>query len=166
MTTKNETKSKGIDHLWPLLIFIAAVLIIAASFMSFIYFQYNTWEIRGTFGDSFGGINALFSGLAFAGIIYTVLLQRRELELQREELSLTRKELKRTADAQEKSVKALTKQIDSMNDTARLNALQTLIEYYHEETGRNRHRPKISAKHLLKREETVAEIEEILRRIK
>jgi hypothetical protein len=48
---------------------------------------------RGTIGDMFGVVNALFSGLAFAGIIYTVLLQSRELQLQRRELSLTRAEL-------------------------------------------------------------------------
>lgn len=47
---------------------------------------------RGTFGDMFGSINALFSGLALAGIILTILLQRKELKLQREELRDTRKE--------------------------------------------------------------------------
>ncbi len=41
---------------------------------------------RGTFGDKFGAINALFSGLAFAGIIATILLQRRELFLQRKDI--------------------------------------------------------------------------------
>lgn len=48
---------------------------------------------RGTFGDMFGAVNALFSGLAFAGIIFTIFLQRRELQLQRSELEETRKEL-------------------------------------------------------------------------
>ena len=43
-------------------------------------------------GDTFGSINALFSGLALAGIIFTVLLQRQELKLQRQELQDTRKE--------------------------------------------------------------------------
>lgn len=47
---------------------------------------------RGTFGDMFGSVNALFSGLALAGIIITILLQKKELTLQREELSETRKE--------------------------------------------------------------------------
>jgi hypothetical protein len=47
---------------------------------------------RGTFGDMFGSINALFSGLALAGIILTILLQRKELRFQREELKETRKE--------------------------------------------------------------------------
>ena len=43
-------------------------------------------EARGTFGDQFGAVNALFSGLAFAGLIYTIILQRRDLKLQREEM--------------------------------------------------------------------------------
>jgi hypothetical protein len=48
----------------------------------------------GSFGDMFGAVNALFSGLAFATLIYTVNLQRTELKLQRKELTLTREELK------------------------------------------------------------------------
>jgi len=48
---------------------------------------------RGAFGDKFGAVNALFSGLAFAGVIYAILLQRKELELQRYELTMTRNEL-------------------------------------------------------------------------
>lgn len=35
--------------------------------------------VKGQFGDKFGAANALFSGLAFAGIIITLLLQRRDL---------------------------------------------------------------------------------------
>ncbi len=48
---------------------------------------------RGTIGDMFGVVNALFSGLAFIGIIYTILLQSRELQMQRRELMLTRTEI-------------------------------------------------------------------------
>jgi hypothetical protein len=61
----------------------------------------DRWETRSQFGEAFGAIEALFSGLAFAGLIYTIALQRRELQLQREELRLTRDELRRTANAQE-----------------------------------------------------------------
>lgn len=53
----------------------------------------ETHALRGQFGDKFGAINALFSGLAFAGIIFTVLLQKRELSLQREELEKNRQNL-------------------------------------------------------------------------
>jgi hypothetical protein len=38
---------------------------------------------RGTFGDMFGSVNAIFSGLAFVGVIYAILLQSKELKLQR-----------------------------------------------------------------------------------
>lgn len=41
--------------------------------------QQQTASVRGQFGDKFGAVNALFSGLAFAGIIITLLLQRRDL---------------------------------------------------------------------------------------
>lgn len=51
-------------------------------------------EDRGTIGDMFGSINSLFSGLALAGIILTILLQRTELKLQRKELSDTREEFR------------------------------------------------------------------------
>ncbi|BAV33755.1 hypothetical protein SCL_1444 [Sulfuricaulis limicola] len=47
----------------------------------------------GEFGDMFGSVNALFSGLAFAGLIYAIWLQRIELRLQRRELEATRAEL-------------------------------------------------------------------------
>ncbi len=50
-------------------------------------------ENRGTFGDMFGGLNALFSGLAFVGLISAILLQRQDLLLQSKILESTRKEL-------------------------------------------------------------------------
>jgi hypothetical protein len=50
----------------------------------------------GTFGDMFGSVNALFSGLAFAGVILAIFMQRDELSLQRQELEATRSELRAT----------------------------------------------------------------------
>jgi hypothetical protein len=82
-------------------------------------------EKQGQFGDSFGAINALFSGLAFAGIIATILLQRKELVLQREELKLTRKELVKSAEAQDKSQKAQNLQVKLMTKQAVLTAYQS-----------------------------------------
>ncbi len=40
-------------------------------------------EEKGTFGDSFGSVNALFTGLAFAGLVFSILLQQRQIRLQR-----------------------------------------------------------------------------------
>jgi hypothetical protein len=39
-----------------------------------------SWSERGQFGDLFGAVNALFSGLAFAGIIFTIYIQQKEIE--------------------------------------------------------------------------------------
>lgn len=53
-----------------------------------------SWEHRGQFGDMFGAVNALFSGLGFAGLLYTIVLQQNQLSMQRDELALQREELK------------------------------------------------------------------------
>jgi hypothetical protein len=61
----------------------------------------KTWPIdeysiakAGTFGDSFGALNSLFTGLGFAGLLITIFLQREDLKLTRLELSDTRAEIR------------------------------------------------------------------------
>lgn len=92
-----------------LLILLILVLQVGAGF--FIYNSFDSWSERGTFGDMFGAVNALFSGLALAGVIYAILLQRAELALQRQELELTREELARSASAQEQSAQLIAEQL-------------------------------------------------------
>lgn len=55
------------------------------------------FENTGTFGDTYGALNTLFSGLAFAGIIASIWMQHEELKLQRKELELQRKEMAKQA---------------------------------------------------------------------
>lgn len=43
-----------------------------------VYFAIPDWPTRGQFGDLFGIVNATFSGLAFAGIVYSLRIQRDE----------------------------------------------------------------------------------------
>lgn len=76
-----------------LVILILIVLIIYGVSWWYVDSSYTDCQDRGTFGDKFGAVNALFSGLAFAGLIFTIVLQRKELSLQREELKLTRTEM-------------------------------------------------------------------------
>jgi hypothetical protein len=38
----------------------------------------------GTYGDMFGALNCIFSGAAFVGVVYAVVLQRRELQHQKD----------------------------------------------------------------------------------
>ena len=86
----NDNKSR----LW-IWIVLAIIGVIAAWGLSWWLINKNIdcSTERGTFGDMFGAVNALFSGLAFAGLIVTILYQKEELKLQREELKETRNEL-------------------------------------------------------------------------
>ena len=83
-TNKEETKSR----LW-IWIVVAIIGVLAAWGLSWWLINKNIdcSTERGTFGDMFGAVNALFSGLAFAGLIATLLYQREELKLQRKELN-------------------------------------------------------------------------------
>lgn len=66
----------------------------------------NESSNRGTFGDKFGAVNALFSGLAFAGVIITILLQREELK------------------ATQNAVKAQTDEFEKQNETLALQRFE------------------------------------------
>lgn len=72
-----------------LIVWFGAAIVIWAVSMG-IAFCVNDWPTSGQFGDSFGAVNALFSGLAFAGIIVALYLQMEELRLQRKELKETK----------------------------------------------------------------------------
>lgn len=99
-------------------------------------FFVKSWAERGQLGDMFGTVNALFSGLAFAGVIVAILLQKEELGLQREELKMTREELKRSAEAQEKSEESLRKQAESLKVAAKLNVINNLLSINKEEINK------------------------------
>lgn len=71
------------------------------------------WSQRGSFGDMFGAVSALFSGLAFCGLLITISLQARQLVLQNRELEQTRKDLAEQ-----------NRQIDSQMKTADLQRFE------------------------------------------
>lgn len=82
-------------HKYKLVFAVVAIVVIALCIIYYFVLKRNIEDIstRGSFGDMFGAVGALFSGLAFAGVIVTMLQQREELELQRQEISQTNKEL-------------------------------------------------------------------------
>lgn len=102
------------------------------------YYNLPDWASRGQFGDVFGAVNALFSGLAFAGLIVAILLQREDLALQREELTLTRKELARSAEAQVQSEAALRSQAEAARRSSRLATINFLLDHYRHELAQLR----------------------------
>ena len=56
-----------------------------------LYVFTEDYSKSGTFGDSFGVLNTLFSGLAFAGIIVSIKMQNDEMREQRKELQKQKK---------------------------------------------------------------------------
>lgn len=102
--------------LWWMLGFVMAMYLLNLSMIFFV----KDKDVRGTFGDQFGAVNALFSGLAFAGLIYTIILQRRDLALQRKDLALQRKELELTRD----ELKNQTEQQEEQNKILRIQRFE------------------------------------------
>ena len=100
---------------------VSAIIVIWVGYLVLTGFVLK-WDFGGEFGDTFGALNALFSGLAMGGVIVAIFMQRQELILQREELRLTREELTRSAEAQEGQTQALTQQYEILRTTAQINA--------------------------------------------
>ncbi len=162
MKAKNNDSNDEdrLGGLYKLLIGVFVVWLISIFIVPFIYTELND---RALFGDSFGVINSLFSGFAFAGIIYTILLQRKELSLQRKELRETREELKRSANAQEKSETQQRRQSENLKITAQLNALSTLVSYYSDVETKNKTLNPSKKSHAQREQETyIQRIKEIL----
>ena len=129
-TQKKTDKKKNKSELNKFLFYTFVIIIIwTISFLA-LNITYSSLDDKTRFGDIFGAINTLFSGLAFAGIIFTIQLQRKDLKLQREDLKMTRMELQRSASAQEKSENALKEQSKSLEATAKISALNTLVQAY------------------------------------
>jgi hypothetical protein len=68
-------------------------------------------EGRGLFGDMFGAANALFAGLAFAGVVYAIFMQRLEVKLTKEELRRTKEIFEKQAASLELQNRETKKQI-------------------------------------------------------
>ena len=99
-TSKSSVKESKAFSLWTISVILFFIVILYAAcwigVMKFIPLNNASdviWTNRGQFGDMFGAVNALFSGLAFAEIIITILLQRQELVAQRQQLELNRIEV-------------------------------------------------------------------------
>ena len=105
---------------WPFVVVVLLVLVILGLLGWAVWLAFPKLDQRGQFGDMFGSVNALFSGLAFAGVIYTLVLQQRELALQRKELRETRNELRKQA-------MAATDQAETALLAAKINAYGSLL---------------------------------------
>jgi len=82
---------------------VLVIILVCVSYAWTMHKYFENWQSASNFGESFGLLNALFSGLALIGVVFAVSMQSRELGLQREEISRSTEELKKSAEAQRKS---------------------------------------------------------------
>lgn len=142
-----------------LAILAACVLIwIAAGAAS--YYALDDWPARGQLGDLFGSVNALFSAMAFAGIVAALVLQASELGLQRDQLNEFREQ--RSEDRlrwrAEREFELAVQQLRTIGglielDRTRLSRLEALSEHDRDSKAENQLRLRLSR--LEKRLETV-----------
>jgi len=108
----------------PLLIVFIVVLWVVATGALVLFFGMP--ESAGTAGDTFGAVNALFSGLALAGVVYAIILQRHELEIQREEQTNSRRELSQQNTLIAEQLSTMRRSLDLELTKATLEALPRL----------------------------------------
>lgn len=144
------------DKWWVSTLLLAALLTIVVFLWHWIPTaltkEVTTLSDRGVYGDSYGSVNALFTGLAFAGLIFTVLLQQREIKLQREdfseqldEMQMSREEVARQSQILEHQLALTTKTHDLGRAELRFKILDAKISelemksHAWNESGRAKH---------------------------
>lgn len=144
---------------------IITVFLLWAISAGVIMLTLDDWATRGTFGDLFGAVNALFSGLALAGLVYSLYRSREELGLQREEIESNRKELIKSRKTQEKSEKALEEQARQLRVASKINGLKILIDYYTGILADNNKAEDVRDRALVRRKELIKEVDTLIDRL-
>ncbi|TDL99167.1 MAG: hypothetical protein C4K58_07750 [Flavobacteriaceae bacterium] len=127
-----------------------------------IYSNLDNWSDRGTFGDLFGAVNALFSGLAFAGLIFTIYMQAEAHEAQKKDIAINRRSIQKSMNIQEQTLLAMSEQAKQTQLTAQLNALNTLINYYNIQIDKPGNDPQIVLKAREKRRSLIKKIDTMI----
>ena len=143
-----------------LIIFTIAIWFLSAIGIMFFL---DDWSDRGTFGDLFGAVNALFSGLAFAGLLYSLIENRKQISSQQEELLISRKELLKARKIQEKTEKAIEAQVAQMRNTARLSGFNTLVNYFTNTINDSKTSPEEVESAIEKRKKAIREIDSLIK---
>ena len=87
---------------------------------------------RGLFGDQFGALNTLFSGLAFAIIIVALFLQRKEFSAQLDEIRKTQKIAIQQAEALVKQEEVFQKQLETQKQQQIENTFFNILKFHTE----------------------------------
>jgi hypothetical protein len=113
-------QSKNFNWVRASICFVVGFWVVCCTIAALIAIFCAPWiSISGQFGDTFGSVNALFTGLALIGVAYGVMLQRKQIADQEKEAEHERA--------------AIRTQARELYLTARLNATVALLQA-HEST--------------------------------
>ena len=115
---------------------VAAVVLIQALTFAGISYFISDWGHRGQFGDLFGVTNSLFSGLASAGLVYTIFLQHRQIRDHAIDSSRAEREFQENSGLTRSSLECSEQQLKLADQSHRLNTVTNLLEYYSREIDR------------------------------
>jgi hypothetical protein len=130
-TTDKKPKESFELIIWLSFGFIVTFVLGYLGFLVYVSWPINEWSVNkaASLGDSFGILSSLFSGLAFAGLIVTIVMQNKTLKAQMEELELARKEYKRQGDALYAQQKIMDEQFKAVQLQNFESTLYKLIEF-------------------------------------
>ncbi len=97
---------------YPALFYISTILLGICIIYPIIIYFLTAKHVAGEFGDQYGFINALISGLAFAAFWSSLKMQHKELQLQRKELRRANKESQQQTEQFENQTNLLKAQIE------------------------------------------------------
>lgn len=72
----------ALKAIWWVVPFGVVIVLFLAFFFGYVPFIPSDLPSKGLFGDSFGALNSLFSGLGFAGLVVTLIFQQRQIKQQ------------------------------------------------------------------------------------
>jgi len=132
-------------------ILIGAVLFVVALWLGTVWLVpwFDRLGERGTFGDMFGAVNALFTGLAFAFVVYGLAVQRHEVKLLSEELQGTKHLAEEQQKLAEVQISAQQKQQFEATFFNLLRVFNDLVGSIELRSGKDTHKGKAALSNLL-----------------
>jgi len=113
---------------WHYVVVIFAVSTIMCIYYALVSKYCGDLSRRGQFGDTFGAISSFFTALGFVGLVYTVWLQKKEMEIR--DAEFLKQEITFIANTEQiaQSNMALSGQFKVMVLASKLTALRSLID--------------------------------------
>lgn len=126
---KPHQKKRNSFLCWGIMLIGSVAVFISVSYFPFFLKKYTHAQSvvgLGEYGDIYGGLNTLFTGLAFVGLVVTILLQRQEMRETREEFEEQTKQF-------EEQTRLLNEQIEEQKRANEKQFQLALASQYKEE---------------------------------